>query len=293
MAMSEVMALTMRLLSQAQALAAVTAYARLAGKGERASGDLQARIEDVVGLVGIREALDELTDRERSIVVSFARSYLRQSLELMDDPGRPNAWSHSDPTILQAQGAASAVVATLISGAGLGAPGIRVLDIGSGVAGLSVAFCREFPDATVVGLDPWEPSMELARANVAEAGLEDRITLEKKTIQAYEDSQGFDLIWFPSFFIPEPVLDEAFRRVKGLLRPGGSLVVGVFEQREDPLAAAVDAMITVRSGGTALEPEEVIRRLKDAGFGEVGRPKRTWEAPLQLVVATAPTTPPR
>jgi hypothetical protein len=81
------------------------------------------------------------------------------------------------------------------------------------------------------------------------------------------------------------VLDDAFQRVRGFLRPGGCLVVGIIEGPEDPLAGAVDAMITVRSGGSVLEPEEAIERLERAGFSHVREVDRAWQAPLRLVVA--------
>lgn len=285
MAIEEAMKLTNRLLIQAQALGAVTAYLQQAADGHQINPALQARLEPVLDLLGAREALDALTEQERAVVTSFARSYLHQVLELMEDPGRENAWSHSDPTILQAQGSASAVVATIVADAGLGGAGIRILDIGTGVAGLAIAFCRTFSDSTVVGLDPWKPALALARANVSKADLDARITLHGVPIQSFEDDGGFDLVWLPSFFIPESVLDDAFHRVRGLLRPEGCLVVGMFEGSEDPLAGAVDAMITVRSGGSVLEPEEAIERLERADFSRVREADRTWQAPLRLVVA--------
>lgn len=283
--MDAAMALVNRLLVQAQALSAVTAYLRLAAAEERENPALQKHIERIVDLLDAREALDVLTEQERAVVTSFARSYLHQALELIDEPGRANAWSHSDPTILQAQGSASAVVATLIDRSGLGRPGMRILDVGTGVAGLAIAFCRTFTGSTVVGLDPWEPALELARANVSKAELDSRITLHNTTIQSFEDDEGFDLVWLPSFFVPEAVLDSAFRRVRDILRPKGCLVVGILEGPEGPLSNAVDAMITVRSGGAILEPNEGIQRLERAGFTDVCEADRAWQAPLRLVVA--------
>lgn len=285
MAMEEAMALTNRLLAQTQALGAVTAYLKLNEDGRKVNPALHGHLERVVDLLGARQALADLNDQERAVVTSFARSYLHQALELMDDPARTNAWSHSDPTILQAQGSASAVVAKLIADAGFGGQGIHILDIGTGVAGLAISFCKTFPNSTVVGLDPWEPALSLARTNVANAGLESRITLHGLPIQSFEDKEGFDLIWLPSFFIPESVIDDAIRRAKNFLRPNGFLIVGVIEGGGDPLAEAIDAMITVRSGGSALEPVEVITRLKKAGFGYAREVERTWQAPLRLVAA--------
>jgi SAM-dependent methyltransferase len=284
-AMEAAMALTNRLLSQAQALAAVTAHLRLAENGAQADPALAARIERVIDVLDARDALAALTDRERAVVTAFARSYLHQALELMDEPWRPSAWSHSDATILQAQGAASAVVATLIAKAGAGGPGSRILDVGTGVARLAIAFCETFPGSTVVGVDPWEPALALARENVRSAGLGDRITLHALPIQEYDDADGFDLVWLPSFFIPDAVLAAALGRVRTLLRPGGRLIMGVIEGPDDALAGAVDAMITVRSGGAALEAAEAAARLEQAGFAGVAEVARTWQAPLRLFAA--------
>lgn len=285
MAMEAAMGLTNRLLAQAQALAAVTAYLRLQADGQPGDPALRPWLERVVDLLGARNDLDGLSDRERGVVVAFARSYLRQAMDLADEPARPNAWSHTDPTILQAQGRASAVVARLMSEAGLAQPGARILDVGTGVAGLAIALCETFPGATVVGIDPWEPSLALARANVLAAGLEGRITLRQVPIEGLDDAEGFDVAWFPSFFIPEEVLDDAVRQIRGLLRPGGRLVAGVVEATDDPLAGAVDGMITVRSGGSALEPAELVSRLRRAGFAKADEVPRTWRAPLRLVAA--------
>jgi 2-polyprenyl-3-methyl-5-hydroxy-6-metoxy-1,4-benzoquinol methylase len=284
MAMEDAMALTNRLLAQAQALGALTAYLRMGEEGKQADPALQPHIERIVDLLGAREALSGLSDQERSVVTSFARSYTRQALELMDEPFRPNSWTHSDATILQAQGAASAIVARVIAEAGLGGPNIRILDVGTGVARLAIAFTSTFPGSTVVGLDPWEPAITLARSNVKSAGLEDRIALHQLRVEQYEDSEGFDLVWFPSFFIPEAVLDNALRKVREMLRADGVVAMGVFERTDDPLAGAVDAMITVRSGGAPLEPADAIEKMKAAGFSDAYEATRTWQAPLRLVV---------
>jgi tRNA A58 N-methylase Trm61 len=177
------------------------------------------------------------------------------------------------------------LVATLLSDLGVTPPGARILDVGTGVAGLAVAFCRTVPDATVVGIDPWPPALELARRNVASAELESRVTLVETTIQDFEDPDGFDLAWLPSFFVPEPFLDDAMRRIHELLRPGGRIVVGVRSADEtDPLEAVTDDLMTVRSGGFVLDPGRAIARLEQAGFGDIHELERTWNPPLRFVV---------
>lgn len=160
---------------------------------------------------------------------------------------------------------------------------MRILDIGTGVGGLAIALAQTFPGSTVAGIDPWEPSLALARDNVREAGLQDRIALHAVPIQDYSDGEGFDLAWLPSFFIPPDVVAPAAERVKDLLRPGGHIVVGVVEGSDEPLAGAVDAMVTVRSGGSLMNPAEAIALLSSTGFSDTHEVQRTWRAPLRLV----------
>jgi len=277
---------TNRLLASAQALAALIARLRLDELGVEGDPAVRAQLDRVIDALGLREDYAALAAGERSVVVSFARSYLAQALDLVEEPARAGAWGFDDPVLLQAQGSASAVVARLFAEAGVVTPGARILDVGTGVAGLAVALCETFPDTTVVGLDPWQPALALARANVAAAGLEDRVTLRATTIEELRDPDGFDLAWLPSFFIPEPVLDAALRRVLAVLRPDGTIVVGSpYGADEDPLATAVDDLFTIRAGGSVVLPEDMIARLGTAGFADAREVERTWDAPLRLVTA--------
>lgn len=283
MAFEELMGLTNRLLTSAQALAAVTALLRLDERGVQGDPGVRAQLERVVDALGVG-GLDELDASERSVLVSFARSYLGQAVDLVENPERAGAWAYSDPVLLRAQGSASAVVARLIAGARLGSPDARILDVGTGVAGLAVALCSTFPKATVVGLDPWEPAIAIARENVAEAGLDGRITLLATPIESFDDPEGFDLVWLPAFFIPEMVLDAAIERIFAVTRASGTLVVGArYGGGDDSLVAAVDDLFTIRSGGSVAYPDDLVPRLERAGFTDVKEVERTWEASLRLV----------
>lgn len=280
------MAQANRLLVGAQALGALTARLRLDELGVEGDPAVRAELDRVVEALGLADDVAALDPAERSVVLSFARSYLAQALDLVAEPERAGAWGFDDPVLLQAQGSASAVVARLLDAAGLVPPGARVLDVGTGVAGLAVALCQTFPGVTVVGVDPWEPALAIGRENVAAAGVEERVTLVASTVEELEDEEGFDVAWLPSFFIPEPALDDAIARLHALLRPGGTLVVGAtYGADEDAVAAAVDDLFTVRAGGSAVPPAAMIERLRAADFSGVREVERTWDAPLRLVAA--------
>jgi SAM-dependent methyltransferase len=285
MAFDELMGLTNRLLANAIALSAVAA--RLGLEESRAEADpaVRAQLDRVIDELGIGDKLAQVAPGERSVLLSFSRSYLAQALDLIDDPARAGAWQHDDPVLLQAQGAASSVVATLLTELGLVGPGARILDVGTGVGGIARAFCELIPDATVVGIDPWKPALAIARESAATAGLDSRITFVEAPIQDFWDEDGFDLAWLPSFFIPDPVVDEAVECIHRLLRPGGTLVVGVtFASEESTLESVTDDLMTVRSGGSVLTPGDAIARLERAGLEDVHEIERTWNPPLRFVV---------
>jgi precorrin-6B methylase 2 len=289
MAFDDLMGLTNRLLANALALSALSARLKLDELGEPGDPALREQLDRVADELGVRDQIATLDPGERSVLLAFTRSYLAQGLDLVDDPARESAWGHTDPVLLQAQGSASGVVATLLTDLGLAEDGARILDVGTGVGGIAIAFCRLHPSATVVGIDPWEPSLALARANVAGAGLEDRVTLVDALVQDYDDAKGFDLAWLPSFFIPEAILEPAAKRLHGLLRPGGQLVVGVtFADESDRLGAVTDDLMTVRSGGSVVDPAGAIALLTTAGFEDVREIERTWNPPLRFVVGARP-----
>ena len=142
---TELQALTTRLITQAEALAALVARLKLDAAGEPGDPEVTAQLDRVVDLVGAADLCANLDERQRTTVIGHVTTMLRQSMDLIDDPVRPGGWYYTDPQIIQGQGASSAIVAQLIAGAGIGTEDARILDIGTGVGALAVAFCRTFP----------------------------------------------------------------------------------------------------------------------------------------------------
>src|SRR5437764_11831196 len=262
---NELLALTTRLLTEAESLAALVARLKLDAAGAPGDPEVTARLDRVVDVIGATDLRAELDERQRATVIGHATTMLRQAIDLIDDPVRPGGWYYTDPQILQGQGASSVIVAQLIAGAGLGTENARILDIGTGVGALAVAFCRAFPGSSVVGIDPWELSLELARQNVAAAGLASRITLRQARLEAFEDDEGFDLVWMPVIFVSKTVLEDAVRRAVAAMRPGAQIVVGRYAGSDDPLVGTLGDLRTVRPGGSGLGPSDTRPRLECAG----------------------------
>jgi hypothetical protein len=79
-------------------------------------------------------------------------------------------------------------------------------------------------------------------------------------------------------------VDDALARIRALTRPGGTIVVGLPHGTDDDPLAAADDLFTVRSGGSALAPEDGLARIERAGFADVREVERTWDALLRLAV---------
>ena len=151
-----------------------------------------------------------------------------------------------------------------------------------------MAFCRAFPGATVVGIDSWELSLELARQNVAAAGLGSRITLRQTRIEAFKDDEGFDLVWMPVIFLSRAILGDAVRRAVAAMRPGAQIVLGRYAGSDDPLVGALGDLRTIRSGGTLLHPSDTRALLEGTGLVDVREIDRTWPAPIGLTAGRRP-----
>lgn len=187
-------------------------------------------------------------------------------------------WRHTDPRILQAQGDASAQLAGAIKmhiGPQLGdlvarldQPGARILDVGTGVGALAIAFCRAFPQVSVVGLDVADEPLALARANVARAQLDARIDLRKQAVAQLPETTAFDLAWVPQFFLGDG-LPAALTRVRAALRPGGWVLVPAFGTSTDPKIRAVGNLIAEIWGGITASPAELEAQVVAAGFANV------------------------
>jgi SAM-dependent methyltransferase len=161
------------------------------------------------------------------------------------------------------------------------------LDVGVGVAGLSISMCRAFPSLAAVGLDVLAAPLALARENVARAGLASRVELRMCAVQDLDDRASFDLAWLPLFFLDAPVARAAAQRVFDALRPGGWVVLGVVGGEAPARDRAVRALMRESWGGSALPPAEAEALLRAAAFADV----RSFTVPPwapTLVVARRP-----
>jgi precorrin-6B methylase 2 len=297
MGTEDIRATAARLSAETEALAALGAALRLRSSGQEAPPLVQACIDEVVAALGLDAALAEATPAQLSAALAPIRALLLQSLDLLTDPTRAAGWGYTDVELLQSLGQTSAafaevvrdVLAPLLPGlsASLDSRGAAFLDVGVGVAALSMAMCRVFPHLRVVGIDPWELALEVAGRNVDEAGLAERIELRRQRIEELEDEEAFDLVFLAGPFLGPAVVDAACERALAALKHGGWALFAMFRGTDD-LDTALARLRTARSGGAVLDAADAERRLTSADFADV----RTFAAelgiPSQVVVGRRP-----
>jgi SAM-dependent methyltransferase len=206
-----------------------------------------------------------------------------QSLALVTDariePQALGRWRHTDEQLLQAQGRLSASVIPLLAEVlfphvpglldRLGSESGAFLDVGAGVAAVSIAMCRQYPAIRAVGLEPAAAPLELARRNVAQAGLGDRVELRERRVEELDDEAAFDVAWLSASFLAAETLPVALRTVHRALRPGGLLLTGTLDPRGDDAEAAVARLRMTLWGGGVVAPDDVVAMVEAAGYLDV------------------------
>lgn len=169
---------------------------------------------------------------------------------------------------------APAAVAALEAGGDL-------LEIGSGAGHHLVHYARTFPRARIVGIEPDGPSIALARAALAEAGVEDRVSLRQEDANALEDRDVYDLVVL-SVTLHETGGEAAWANVLArahrALRRGGTILVSelpypdrVADYRTEPvyqMLAGVQLHEAVVGCGMITQGE-LGELLRTAGFRDV------------------------
>ncbi len=288
MPQDELMSTALRLTTSMEALAALAALVRVETEGLDTDPTVHALLSAVAA-----EVLGEpmVAGPADVSVVGLTRALLRQAAELVEAPGRSGSWDRVDDVMLQGIGRlsgaiAGAVVAAEATLAGLSerlrAPGAAFLDVGTGTAWLAMAIARTYPVLRVVGIDVFEPALALARRNVADEHLEDRVELQLRNVANLDADGEYDAVWLPLPFLPIDVVPAAMTAAARALRPGGWLLPGTFAGPDDRLSELLVDLRTVRSGGHPWRRAELIDAMTAHGFADAQEVTRTWAAPVRL-----------
>ena len=234
---------------------------------------------EVVSGLGVSSAIEAASDTELRAVMAPIRAFALMNAKLLSASGRVPGWTHAEEDILQSLGgmthglaaALRADIPSLLEGLGprLQTPDAAFLDVGVGVARLSIEIAQTFPQLRIVGVDPLAPAIALARGNVLNAGLGARIELRTTGGEQLDDESTFDLAWIASVFMAPAVVPAVVAAVRRALKPGGWAIVALSRPHSgDPIADPLWDFRIASFGGAVMTPGEACALLRHAGYSE-------------------------
>ncbi|MBI5948590.1 MAG: class I SAM-dependent methyltransferase [Chloroflexi bacterium] len=174
-------------------------------------------------------------------------------------------------------------------------PGMRVLDLGSGLGGPARTLAAEFGCA-VTGIDLVPDFVAAATMLTELTGMSDRVSFQQGSALELPFADGaFDVVWTQNVMMNIAAKDQLFREVRRVLKPGGRFAFQDILQGEGELLLPVP-WATEPSHSHLVRAEEERNLLKAAGFREVSWLDTTGRlADARLVPAApgqAPAAPP-
>lgn len=161
--------------------------------------------------------------------------------------------------------------------------GETILDLGSG-AGLDllIAAQKVGPSGRVIGVDMTDEMIEKARANVAEAGLEN-VEIRKGIIEELPvDDASVDWVISNCVINLSPEKDKVFAEIARVLKPGGRMRVSDIVVNDLPEWALKNKALYSGCVAGAIGEAQYVEGLKAAGLREVEVPERLVYSASQL-----------
>ncbi len=165
----------------------------------------------------------------------------------------------------------------------------RMLDMGCGPGIMCMATVSRHPDLQGVLCD-LPPVMEVAREEIAAAGLLDRVTTIDGDYNEVDFGQGYDLIWASHTLYYAKDLDAMAARVHAALNPGGVFISfheGLTCERTQPAGVVLSRLSLALEGqDVSFEQGEIASHLPGAGFASVEvRTLMLPMGPMELIIA--------
>lgn len=258
----------------ANGLGALAAALRLRASSEQAAPDIDIALRHAIGAM-LRDSLETLSDDEVATALNYAAFHIEEARELMRFPARPPVWQIDDPDVLQTMGDLSRALPRRILAFALSRPLLakaaagRFLDIGTGVGAIALEAAARCATLQVVGLDIWEPSLQLARANVSASPFADRIEIRNQSIVDLDEKSAYTLAFIAAPFMSREIVEIALERLSAAIVPDGYIVISIYTPQHDEVSGALTILRRVRGGGHPWTVEGITDAINTAGFIDV------------------------
>ena len=147
---------------------------------------------------------------------------------------------------------------------------INILDIGTGTANLAIAIKKRSPNAKILGIDPDEKILKIAKEKIQKE------QLDIKLVKAYAQklplkSQSFEYVVssFAVHHIPSDLKGQAFLEMYRVLRSGGTILIIDIGEPKNLWAKITGTVFSlIESVGPNLRGF-IPKALKEVGFRDV------------------------
>lgn len=149
---------------------------------------------------------------------------------------------------------------------------LKVLEVGCGSGVYIDRACRRNRDISVVGIELHNKTADFARSNMKTWGMDDRVSIEAVDVRNYQNDGAFDLVTFHNLIYYFP-LGERFNllaHIRGLLKPGGKLVISTLCQFNDPGISTMNLWSSMTDGcGPLPKRNEILELLRSTAFMKI------------------------
>jgi 4-hydroxy-2,2'-bipyrrole-5-carbaldehyde O-methyltransferase len=148
----------------------------------------------------------------------------------------------------------------------------RLLEVGCGSGVYIKRACDRNPNLTVTGLELQKAVADFARENTIVWKIDNRVTIAAIDVRQFQSDEAFDMATFFNliYYFSEDERTDVLRKLGGLLKPGGKLILTTLCPANDPSIQLMNLWSSMTEGfGPLPDPDITCDQLKDAGFDEV------------------------
>lgn len=153
---------------------------------------------------------------------------------------------------------------------------VRLLEIGCGDGSYICHAADLNPELTAVGLELQEDAAELARKNIQNRHLSDRVSIETADIMQYASEPIFDVATLHSniYYFPVDQRVKLLKHVCSLLKPGAQILLTTMCREGGAASRILNLWSTMTEGcGPLPEPTEMLAQFREVSLTEVNYKK--------------------
>lgn len=141
-----------------------------------------------------------------------------------------------------------------------------MLEVGGGLAALSLALSRRFANAQYLVTDAYPIAVAQAQRKAAEGGCGHRIDVKLRDLTHIVERAAYNVIWLPAPILPLRGAIAAMSRLSMALRPAGYLIVGNCPQLTSDAETMTNGARLLRSTGQIWSQDELSMLLRAQGY---------------------------